>query len=442
MVEYTSDEQHIIDEAPEICVGEAQGWTDKLLDIFPALRNRNYSLYFYGGLVSLIGTWLQIVAESWLVLQLTNSPILIGLVTALAMIPTLIFSLFGGVIVDRYPKKKILLATQSASMILALVYGLLTVFHLINIVEIMILAFLLGTVSAIDNPARQAFTVEMVDKEHLASAISLNAATFNGARVIGPSIAGFIILWFGSGGAFILNGLSYIAAIWALLMMDVAPIIHPAHPNPLKAIKEGIQYSFSNPTLRTLLLLSGVTSIFGWSYSTELSVIAEKNFHAGASGLGYLYAAAGLGALLATFGVSYLAKKVNPIIFILAGNTLFAITIVLFSLVNNFLLALAILSIAGVGLLSQFAMTNTTIQHMVEDRYRGRVMSIYVIMFIGLSPLGSLENGFISDRFGTSTAIIIGAVIVFLFGILIFLRRGKLEFSQISLQTRKENLAV
>ncbi|HEV2340012.1 MAG TPA: MFS transporter, partial [Patescibacteria group bacterium] len=238
------EEQYICNECPEISIGEYPDWASKILVAFPAFKSKNYQYYFTGQLVSLIGTWLQVIAEGWLVLQLTNSPFLIGLVAALATAPSLLLSLFGGVLVDRFQTKTILLVTQSAAMVLALIYGLLTIFHVINLLEICILAFLLGIVNAIDIPARQAFVVELVDKEELGSAIALNSGTFNGARVIGPAVAGLLIGFIGSGGAFILNGISYIASIIGLVLFHVhakkestAGGIHP-----IAAIKRGLQY--------------------------------------------------------------------------------------------------------------------------------------------------------------------------------------------------------
>lgn len=370
----------------------------------------------------MIGTWLQVVALGWLVLKLTNSVFLIGLVAAVATLPTLLFSLFGGVIVDRFPKIKILIFTQFLAMILAFILGLLTIFNVIELWEIIVLSFLLGLVTALDVPARQAFTIEMVGKENLPSAISLNSGIFNGARVIGPGIAGFLIAIFGVGGAFILNGLSYIAVIIALLLMRVASVVHETHPNPLQAIKEGVHYSAKHPIIRTLLIFAGIVSIFGWSYTTILPFIVEHTFHMGAEGLGYMYAASGIGALFATVVVSAFAKKISSTFFILGGNTLFAVGAILFSLTSNAYLAYLFLFIAGFGLLAEFAMMNTMIQSLVEDRYRGRVLSIYTIMFLGLTPLGNLQIGYLAEHFGTGFAIQFGAVIILIFGLLVYLK--------------------
>lgn len=424
------DEQYIIDESPEISVGESSLLAERIYMVFPALQNRNYLIYFLASLVSLIGTWLQIVAEGWLVLQLTNSAFWVGAVGAAATFPTLLFSLFGGVIVDRFRKKNILLFTQTSAMILAMIYGLLTILHFINIAEIMTLALLLGVVTAIDSPARQSFVPQLVDKEQLGSAIALNSGTFNAARVIGPSVAGILIAVTGSGGAFLLNGLSYVAVIVALFYMHVPELLEKKHLSPLHAIKEGISYSFTHPIIRVLLVLTGIMSIFGWSYSTMLPVIAKNTFHMDASGLGYLYAAGGMGALAATFVVSALSKR-NGLtnFFILGGNTLFAVMLFLFTFAHSEGLALLILFFIGVGLLSQFTTLNTALQHLVSDSVRGRVMSIYTLMFIGLAPLGNFEVGLLSETFSTEIALRIGAVIVFCFGLLVIFNMKKIQES-------------
>lgn len=424
------DEQYIIDESPEISVGESSALAERIYMVFPALQNRNYFIYFLASLVSLIGTWLQIVAEGWLVLQLTNSAFWVGAVGAAATFPTLLFSLFGGVIVDRFQKKHILVFTQTSAMILAIIYGLLTVLHFINITEIMILALLLGVVTAIDSPARQSFVPKLVDREQLGSAIALNSGTFNAARVIGPSVAGILIAVTGSGGAFLLNGLSYIAVIIALFYMHVPEILEKKHLSPLHAIKEGISYSFTHPIIRVLLVLTGIMSVFGWSYSTMLPVIAKNTFHMDASGLGYLYAAGGMGALAATFVVSALSKRSGlTSFFILGGNTLFAVMLFLFTFVHSEGLAVLVLFFIGVGLLSQFTTLNTALQHLVSDSVRGRVMSIYTLMFIGLAPLGNFEVGLLSETFSTEIALRIGAAIVFCFGLLVIFNLKKIQAS-------------
>ena len=421
-----SEENYIVNSNPEIQADQNFTWVTKISQAFPALQSVNYKLYFSGQLVSMIGTWMQIVAQSWLVLQLTKSPFLIGLVMALSTLPTLLFTLFGGVVVDHFPKKNILFFTQICAMILAFTLGILTVFEWITIWEICVIAFLLGTVNAIDAPARQAFVFDLVKKEQLPSAIALNSGVFNTARVLGPTIAGVLIAIIGTGGAFLLNALSYVAVIIALRKIKTEPVELAKKRNPIHAIKEGIHYSFTHPIIRTLFLVIGIVSIFGWSYTTVLPVIALNDFHVGAAGLGYLYAASGLGSLIATIIVALYSKKISPLYFIIGGTMIFSISIFLFSFSKDIHTASVLLFFSGFGLLSFASQSNTTIQTIVKSEFRGRVMSIYVLMFIGLTPLGNFQIGLVSEHMGTSFALQAGSVVVFFAGLIVFLFKNRI----------------
>lgn len=423
-IDRNKEEEYLVSESPEVAVGENTIWAR--FTSFPALQSRNYRIYFFGQFFSLIGTWLQIVAQGWLVLQLTSSPFLIGLVAALATAPSLLFSLFGGVVVDRFSKKKILYFTQSASMVLALLLGVLTNMGLASVPIIGSIAFLMGTVNAVDAPARQALVPELVGKQRLASAIALNSGIFNAARVIGPGLAGMLIAWVGIGGAFIANGISYIAVLIALWFVNIREVPAARTLNPLQAIREGVAYSFSHPVIRVLLLFVGMVSIFGWSYTTIMPVIAKNTFHLDAKGLGYLYMATGAGALLATYLVGAYGNKVPPLVYILGGNTLFALCLILFSFTTNFTLALVLLFFIGLGLLSQASMMNTMVQGMVKQEFRGRVMSMYILMFLGMAPIGNFEIGYLTEHLGVAWAFTINAVIVLLVGLLVFLYRQRI----------------
>lgn len=415
--EYIQEEAFTIDEL--------ENWPSRILSAFPAFKYANYRLYFVGQLASLIGTWLQMVAEGWLVLELTHSAFWVGVEAAASTIPILIFTLFGGVIVDRFNKKYILIFTQTVSMILALTLGFLVVGHLVNLWEMIVLAFFLGCVNALDMPARQSFVVDLVERKDLSSAIALNAAMFNGARVIGPGIAGALIAIYGTGGAFTLNGLSYIAVIIALLFMTTKYIKIDVHPHPIKAIKEGIAYSFSNSSIKELLALSAVTSIFGWSYSTIMPVIVSDVFHQGAATLGHLLSVAGLGALTSALLVSAVSKKIDPMKLIFFGNLLFGVSVMLFSFTTNIFFASIFLYFAGCGILLQFSLINVTIQHLVADNLRGRVLSIYTLTFLGLTPIGSLQVGLIAERFGSEFAIRFGSAVILLYGTYLFIQRKR-----------------
>lgn len=405
----------------------------KFLIAFPAFSARNYRLYFFGQFISLIGTWLQIVAQGWLVFELTHSAFWVGFVAALGLLPVFFFVLFGGVIVDRYSKRRILYMANAASMVFSLLLGVMAITGNSSILYISILAFLLGIVQAIDAPARQSFIAELVGRKKLASAVALNSGMYNGARIIGPSIAGILLVLSGVGGAFLINSVSYLASILALFFMRIEHSkTEKVHKHPVEAIKEGIHYSVAHPMIRTLLVLAAITSIFGWSYTTLLPVLIQDTFHKGAASLGYFYSFAGLGAVLGAVIVSVYSEKYRKGYFILGGNLIFSVAIILFSLTTNEAIALPLLFLTGLGLVMQFSMINTTIQHLVPDGMRGRVMSIYAFMFMGLSPFGSFQIGALAEYFGSQFAIRIGGFIVIAFAVYLFTIRNKIrEASQL-----------
>ncbi|MBI1863124.1 MFS transporter [Candidatus Microgenomates bacterium] len=278
------EESYLIQESEEISVGESPHWTDPFFRAFPALRYRNYRLYFFGQLVSLVGTWLQTVAQGYLVYLITKSALWVGLIAALQTLPVLLFALIGGVIVDRFNKRRVLFVTQSGQMILAFILGILALTGTVNQYHIAVLSFLLGIFTSIDMPARQTYMNKMVARKHLSSAISLSAGIFNAARVIGPASAGILISIVAVGGAFMLNGVSFIAVIVALYFMNVREVIADNHLHPLRAIQQGLRFAFSDDIIRPVLLLATVNSIFGWSYITIMPVIAGDVFHEGARG--------------------------------------------------------------------------------------------------------------------------------------------------------------
>lgn len=402
---------------------------NKVYQLFPALKNHDYSLYFWGQIVSLVGTWLEIVALGLLMLQLTKSPLLIGFVGACQTLPTFFFALFGGVLVDKFNKKHIIIMTQVVSMVLALALGVVSLLHIINITQIIILSLLLGIVNAVDVPARQAFTVEIVGKDDLPSAIALNSATYNGARVIGPSIAGILIGFIGTGGAFLVNGLTFIAVIVALISMKVTLKKHEVASHPIRAIRDGLSYSYAHPLIRTLLLFTTVISIFGWAYITMLPLIAEKVFHQGATGIGYMYSISGVGALLASVVVSAWSKIFSSMRFIISGSIMYAVAIIGFSMTTNLFIAYIALFFTGLGIMLVGSMLNTTIQSNVEDKYRGRVMSLYVLCFMGLFTVGNFQIGILSEKFSPEIALQIDGTVVFLAALLLFFVRHKVKKS-------------
>ena len=401
-------------EKPELQT--KKGVSGQLLSAFPAFQSRNFRRYFPGQVISMIGTWIQMVAQGWLVLEITGSAFDVGVVAAASTLPTLFLSLFGGVIVDRYSKRTILLWTQSAAMILAFILGVFAVTGTVTIWIIIVLSFLLGCVNALNVPALQAFLSEIVEREDLASAIAMNSAIYNVSRVIGPAIAGFLISAAGSGVAFLVNGVSFFAVILSLLSMkDLSEKIREINPvHPLQSIREGLKYSWDHPLIRTVVLFIAVIAIFAWSYVTMLPVIAKQTFGMDASGLGYLYGVSGLGSVIGTVVVSIYSKKIDPLFFIAGGNILFALALIGFTFTTILPVALFFLFIAGFGLVAAVSTMSATIQSTVVDRFRGRVMSLYMMVFMGFMPIGNVEIGYLSEHFGTGLAIRTGCIVTVL----------------------------
>ncbi len=401
----------------------------KFLAAFPAFRSRNFRLYFIGQIVSMIGTWLQMVALGWLVLEMTGSAFQVGVVAAASSLPTLFLSLFGGVIVDRYDRRKILLFTQAASMVLAIVLALFTLTGAVTVPVILVLAFLLGCIGSVATPAIQAFLSEMVDREQLHSAVALNSAIFNASRVIGPAIAGFMISWVGTGGAFMANGLSYLAVIAALLAIRTVSRRTAPHAkqSPLESIREGLSYTWGHPLLRTIVLFVSVVSIFGWSFMSMLPVVAKQTFGLGSGGMGLLFSAFGIGSLFGTVLVSMLSGRMRSDAMVIGGILVFGLGLTAFTFAEGEGIAMLFLFLSGIGMLSAFATMTATVQRLVEEQYRGRVMSIYLMVLLGFIPIGNFQVGFLSEHLGTALAIRIGCVVVLCATLSLFLYRGRIE---------------
>lgn len=395
----------------------------KLLSIFPAFKYQNYQIYFGSQVISLVGLWMQTVAQGYLVFQITHSAFWVGAIAALGYLPSTIFALIGGTLVDRFPKKNILRITQFLSFILGTILGLLVMFNLINLWSLAFLVFLMGLVNAIDHPARFAVIVELVEKEDIHSATALNMGTFNSARIVGPAIAGWLILWFGVGWAFLLNGLSYLAPLIAYQFIKFKPFIPTPKIGTLNSIKLGLSYGFSHIRIKYLLLYLGAISIFGWSYVTILPVVSEEVFKLDAGGLGYLYSAAGIGSVLGAITMSAIARKYKSSLLILLGGVTFSLALIIFSFTQNYTMALIVLFFGGFGMTTQNATTQTTIQRLVDDQYRGRVLSIQSLMLMGLHPVGSFTAGILAQGFGSQFAIRFGGVALLICAILLFLKR-------------------
>jgi MFS family permease len=376
-----------------------------------ALKHRNFQLFFGGQLISVTGTWMQTVALSWLVYRLTGSTLLLGTVGFASQIPVLLVAPLGGTMADRHDRQRIVIGTQTASMVLAFLLAALTLTGNVQVWHILVLATLLGVANAFDIPARQAFLVDMVGREDLMNAIALNSTMFNGARIVGPAVAGILVAMIGEGWCFFANAVSYVAVIVGLMMMRVRrPVQKPPSGSPLSHILEGFRFVRQTHPIRAILLLLGLISLVAMPYTVLMPVFAGRILHGGARGLGILMSATGVGALLAALtlasrtGVRGLGRWVA---YSCGG---FGAALVLFALSRSFWLSAALLVPAGFCMMLQMASSNTLIQTMAPDHLRGRVMSVYSMMFMGMAPFGALMGGALADRLGAPLTVAMGGV--------------------------------
>jgi MFS family permease len=375
-----------------------------------ALRHRNFQLFFSGQLISLIGTWMQSVAQSWLVYRLTGSALLLGSVGFASQIPVFLFAPLGGITADRVNRRHIVICTQVASMLLAAILATLTLFHRVQVWHVFVLASLLGVVNAFDIPGRQSFLVEMVGREDLMNAIALNSSMFNGARVIGPAIAGILVAKIGEGWCFFGNAVSYIAVIIGLLLMRVHSPVRAAMASPLEHMMEGFRFVDRTAPIKALLLLLGLVSLVGMPYVVLMPIFADQILHGGARGLGILMGATGVGAL---FGALTLAFREGVkglgrwVAWCCAG---FGASLAVFALSHTFWLSVLLLLPVGYTMMLQMACSNTLIQVMVPDALRGRVMAVYSMMFMGMAPIGALLGGVLAEHLGAPRTVAIGGV--------------------------------
>jgi MFS family permease len=381
--------------------------------IFRSLRYRNYRLFFMGQILSLIGTWMQQIALPWLVYRLTGSAFLLGIVGFSSQIPALLLAPLAGVLSDRWNRYYILLITQTLSMLQAFILGILFFIGDIHVWQIILLAIFLGLINAFDMPTRQAFVIQLVEKrEDLSNAIALNSTMFNSARLIGPTIAGIIIAVSSEGVCFILNGVSFLFVIASLLLMKISPgIAKPLKKPVLHDLKEGFSYVIGFLPLRYIMLLLSLVSLIGMPYSVLMPVFASKILGGGSVTLGFLMASAGAGALT---GAIYLASrktvlglgKIIPI-----STATFGLGLIAFSLSRMLWLSLPLMFFTGLGMMTQMVASNTIIQTIVDEDKRGRIMSIYVMSFIGTAPLGSLLAGSLASTIGAPNTLLIGGAL-------------------------------
>lgn len=385
---------------------------------FTALRHRNYRLFFAGQLTSLVGTWMQNVAQSWLVYQLTGSPLYLGIVSFASAVPVLFLSLWAGLIIDRVPKRKLLIVTQSSMLALAFILSADVFLGWVQPWHIVILSFLLGVANTFDAPARQAFVVDMVAREDLQNAIGLNSAIFQMARIIGPTIAGITLAFVGAAWCFFLNGVSFIAVIVGLWLMHVPPTIGARKDaSQLAQIRQGLGFIRHNQVVLTLLGMVAVANIFAFGYSALMPAFAQDVLNSGPTGLGLLSASVGVGALIGALAVASLDQFQHKGMLLTLGNLFFPAMVLLFATSRVFPLSILFLVGAGLGFMVQNAMTNTLIQLAVPDELRGRVMSVYMLVFQGFFPLGSLMAGTIAEHFGIPFGAAFGGTVALIAGL-------------------------
>ena len=378
-----------------------------------ALRHRNFRLFWFGQLISLVGTWMQALAQAWLILLLTHDPFWLGVVAGVQFLPVLILGLFGGIIADVLPKRKTLIGTQVASMLLALALAALSFANVVQVWQILVLAALLGVVNAVDMPTRQAFVVEMVGREDVTNAVGLNSAVFNAARVVGPAVGGLLIGALGVTACFFVNGLSFVAVIGGLLLMreaDLLPTARLARPTSVGGVvgnlAEGLRYVRVTPVVLLAVVLVGLVSTFAMNFNVVIPALAQDVLGVGATGLGLLMASMGLGSLTAALVVASF-RRPRPWIIVLGALGLGVMELVLAG-VRSYPVALVAMYGAGVAAIAMMISANTSIQLAVPDRLRGRVLSVYTTVFAGSTPIGAPVIGWLASAFSTEVALAVG----------------------------------
>lgn len=378
---------------------------------FSALYHRDFRLFWSGQLISLSGTWMHSVAQGWLVYSLTKSPFYLGIVATASSLPILFFTLIGGIVADRFRKRNLIILTQVLSIAPPLMLGILTDLNIITIWEVILFAAFLGTVNAFDMPARQSFLIEMVGKEHLLNAIALNSAAFNGARMIGPVVAGFVIVYLGLPACFYLNAISFIAVIIALSRIKVKGEINITSKGFFRDLPEGFRFIKNQRDILYIIILIATVSLFGIPYISFLPVFAEEVFGAGAKGLGFLVSATGIGAFSAAIIIAIKSDIENKWRYMSVAGLCFALSLFAVSISKVFWLSLILLVFAGWGIVSFLATANSFIQLSTTDNLRGRVMSVYTLVFLGFVPIGSSIIGILADSIGTTNAVAISSLI-------------------------------
>ena len=382
------------------------------ISTFKAFHSRNYKLYFFGQSISLIGTWMQRTAVYWIVYIQTHSAFMLGLTVFSTQFPSFLLSLFGGVIADRYDRYKVLLLTQIASMIQAILLTLVVLFTQYTIIEILVLSILLGIINAFDIPARQSLVHLMVDdKEDLSNAIALNSSMVNLARLIGPAVSGIVLYKMGAGTCFMLNAVSFTAVIASLLMMNLPAFLPQIETKKmLEELKDGLNYIKVTPSIGIIILLLSFISLLVLPYVTLLPIIAKEILQGNASTYGYLNSFTGIGALIAAIFLASAKKQLDLRKVLVIATAIFGLGLILFSYAHTLILAFIFATLTGFGMMLHVTIINTLLQTTSSIKMRGRVISYYAMAFFGMQPLGALLIGSISHYIGASTTILLEGI--------------------------------
>ena len=378
---------------------------------FRSLRSYNYRLFFFGQMISVTGTWVQSIAQAWLVLDLTRSPLALGTVTMLQFLPVSLLVLFGGVLADKMPKRRVLVLTQTAAMIQAFVLAFLVWSDLIALWQLYLLAAMLGLTNALDNPTRQAFVVEMVEPDDVVNAVALNSSLFNAARLVGPALGGVMIAVAGVATAFFINGVSFIAVIIGLLLMKsrlLRPALH-GEGRVLEQLAEGLRYALRTPTVLFILILMAAVGTFGYNFTVVLPLLAKNVLHVGSIGFGTMSSATGVGSLLAALTLATMGKASQRTLII--GAAAFAILLGAVASSNSYGLTLVLLVALGVASIAFTTTANSTLQLTAPGHLRGRVMSLYMLLFVGTTPIGSQLTGVMAEQIGVQLTVGIEAAL-------------------------------
>lgn len=395
--------------------------TGRVTKTFSALQFYNYRLWFLGQLVSLVGTWMQTTAQGFFIYDLTGSPAYLGIVGFAAGVPSWFLMLYGGVIADRFPRRQMLMFTQTAMMLFALALAALVFTGLVQPWHIVVLAFLSGIANAFDAPARISFVREMVDRENMANAIALNSTMFQAATVVGPAVAGLTYAVIGPAWCFVINGVSYLAVLVALWFMRIEKKeIKPSTKSPIEELKEALVYVRQHELIRTLILIAAVVSIFGLGFVTLMPAWAVQVLGGDATTNGLMQSARGVGALAAALMIATLGNFKQKGKLMTLGSFVFPVLLILFAFITSIPLSLLVLVGVGWGFMVLFNLLNVLTQHLVDDNLRGRVMSIYTLTFFGGMPIGALWAGALAEQFGEPSTVIIGALLSLAFSVFVF----------------------